>query len=134
MESKRLPEDLDILGIRYKIEQVPCVNKFEPRKGEVDFLANVIRIDENMPEDMKVQTLIHEVLHCLCDAFGLYDLNENETAIQSLATGLYYIFVHTGIEVTINENLKSRIKAPIYIGDRKLDEIYIEKEDGKNAE
>lgn len=97
MENKSIPNELDILGLRYKIEQVPCVNKFEPRKGEVDFLTNVIRIDENMPEDMKVQTLIHEVLHCLCDAFGLYDLNENENAIQSLATGLYCVFARKEI-------------------------------------
>lgn len=120
MESKRLPEDLDILGLRYKIEQVPCVNKFEPRKGEVDFLANVIRIDENMPEDMKVQTLIHEVLHCLCDTLGLYDLNENETAIQSLAAGLYYVFVHNGPGHTINRSPESYIEVPVYVGEKLL--------------
>lgn len=84
----------DILGIRYKVHEVPVVNKEEPRKGQINFLTNEILIDESMPNDIKGQVLIHEILHAICDLTGNYDIGENEVAVQSLSTALYYFFKH----------------------------------------
>ena len=80
---------ISILGIDYNIEYVEVVNKEEPRFGQVDFFESKIRIDKSLSEDMKKQTLLHEILHCICQGLGLYDIGENENAIQSMATALY---------------------------------------------
>lgn len=83
---------IDILGQRYPISYVDCVNKEEPRKGEINFLTHEIRIDSTMPEDLQQQTLLHEVLHAIGDSLGIEELVNNEGTVQSLATALYCTF------------------------------------------
>lgn len=85
-------KQINILGQQYTVNEVECVNKDEPEKGRIDFFTHEIRIDRSMPEDLKKQTLLHEVLHAICDALGMYDLGGDEQAIQSLATALYSLF------------------------------------------
>lgn len=83
---------VDILGIPYQVKEVECVNKCDPRKGEIDFLTCEIKIDKEMPEELKEQTLMHEIIHAICDAQGYYDIGENENVVQGLATALYHTF------------------------------------------
>lgn len=83
---------INILGITYQIEEVAVVNKTEPRKGEIDFLTGVIRIDKNMPKELKEQTLMHEILHAICDLLGYEKLCFDEKKVQGLATALHQIF------------------------------------------
>ena len=45
-------KEINILGMKYRIEEVDCVNKFEPRKGEIDFMTNEIRIDKSLPIEL----------------------------------------------------------------------------------
>ena len=87
-------EIFDVLGIRYKVREVPVVNKDEPWKGQINFLTNEILLNGSMPNDVKGRTLMHEILHAICDLTGNYDIGENETAVQSLSTALYYFFRH----------------------------------------
>ena len=65
-----MKDHIKILGLIYKITEVECVSKEELRKGEINFLTNEIRIDKNMPDDLKEQVLIHEVLHAIFDLLG----------------------------------------------------------------
>lgn len=83
---------IDILGVVYTIEEVEVVNKAEPRRGEINFLTNEIRIDRNMPKCLKNQVLMHEVLHAVFDLLGLSELAEDEEKVQSIATALHQIF------------------------------------------
>jgi hypothetical protein len=61
----------------YDINLVECVNKYEPRKGEIEYMKQVIRIDNSMPEDSKFGTLIHEIVHGI-DYFMDMDLTEEQ--------------------------------------------------------
>ena len=83
---------IDILGLRYQVNYVDCVNKEDPRKGEINFLTNEIRIDRTMPKDLQEQTLLHEVIHAIGDALGIDELVNNENTVQSLASALYCTF------------------------------------------
>lgn len=80
-----------ILGLDYEIEEVECVSKEELRKGEINFLINRIRIDKSMPEDLKKQVLIHEMMHAIFDLLGLEDLCTDENKVQSIATALHQV-------------------------------------------
>lgn len=84
--------EVRILGQVYRISEVECVSKEELVKGSINFLTHEIRIDKSMPDDLKKQTMLHEVIHAICDALGLYELGEDEQAVQSLATALYSVF------------------------------------------
>lgn len=83
---------IKILGMTYKVDEVECVSKDEPLKGQINNLTHEILIDRSMPDDLKKQTLLHEILHAICDSLGLYSLGADEQAIQSLATALYSLF------------------------------------------
>lgn len=85
-------KEINILGMTYRIEEVDCVNKFEPRKGEIDFMTNEIRIDKSLPIDLKEQVLTHEILHAVFDLLGMDELCEDENKVQSLATALHQVF------------------------------------------
>lgn len=84
-------DKISVMGMEYAIEYVDVVDKENPRFGQVNFFESKIKIDKSLSEDRKKQTLIHEILHCVCQELGLYDLNDNENAIQSIATALYDI-------------------------------------------
>ena len=61
----------------------------EPLLGQIDYIEQKIRIDKTLTEDRKGQVLMHELLHGITEGLGLNELNDNETAIQSIAAGLY---------------------------------------------
>ena len=84
-------KEINILGVVYTIEEVEVVNKSEPRRGEINFLTNEIRIDKNMPQSLKEQVLMHEILHATFDLLGFSELAEDEEKVQSIATALHQI-------------------------------------------
>lgn len=90
--------EIRILGQIYRISEVECVSKEELAKGSINYLTHEIRIDKSMPDDLKKQTVLHEVIHAICDALGMYELCSDEQAVQSLATALYSVF---GDQITI---------------------------------
>lgn len=89
--------EINILGCIYTVEEVDIVDRNDPKKGEINFLTNCIRIDKNLPESSKEQVLMHEILHATFDLLGYYDDAENEEKVQGLATALHQIFTSQAI-------------------------------------
>lgn len=92
-----MPDKLIICGMEYKIIEVDQICKDKLIDGEIDFINGVIKIDSTMTHDRKIITLIHEVLHGICDALGYKDLGEDESTIQGLASTLYSTFKESNI-------------------------------------
>lgn len=103
---------IQILGLTYRISEVECVNKEELRRGEINFLTNEIRIDQSLPEDLKGQVLVHEVLHAIFDLLGYEDLCSDENKVQGIATALYEL-------VQSNQRffLEAAMSSSVLIGD-----------------
>ena len=57
--------------------------------GEADYDKSIIKIADRYDNHSKNCTFIHEILHCICLRFGLEKLNNDEHAIDLLATGIY---------------------------------------------
>lgn len=87
-----MPESINILGIDYKISLVDVVDKTQLCFGQIDYFACEIRIDKNLPVAMQRQTLLHEVIHGICNLLGLVNINDDEGAVQGIASGLYSTF------------------------------------------
>ena len=85
-------KSLNILGVEYTVEEVPVVNKSEPRKGEINYITNEIKIDESMTKSLKNQTLMHEILHAVFDLLGYQELAADEEKVQGIATALHQVF------------------------------------------
>lgn len=73
----------------YQIVEVECVNKFEPRKGEINFFERQIRIDRNLAPQDKKETLLHEIIHGIEEFMGM-ELEEDQ--VRTLGAGLAMIF------------------------------------------
>lgn len=55
--------------------------------GRSNTLKGEILLNKTLPEDMKLNTLLHEVLHFILDIHSL-KLSDNETAVSLIATGM----------------------------------------------
>jgi len=89
--------DLKILGMKFEVEEVDIVDKHDPSLGLVDYWENTIRIDKNLPKDLKNQTLLHEVIHAIWWLLGYKEEAEDEQKVQGLATALHSFVKDNGV-------------------------------------
>ena len=84
---------IKICGIPYTvIECDDCFNTDAKHFGNVDFLKAEIRINKDMAEAVKTETLVHEVVHAVLVHIGRSDLSEYETFVQSFANAINQTF------------------------------------------
>lgn len=74
-----------ILGVPYEIERGYVIGK---DMGCVDHVKQNIVIDDDLEYDSTVETLLHEIMHCIEYAFGM-DIPDRH--IECLARGLYSV-------------------------------------------
>ena len=94
------PDKIWICGIPYRV--VWCENAYDVdldrRKmlcGQHDPWDNTIRLhDNNRPWESKFQTLWHEILHAIEQAYHISNLDDD--AIDLLATGIADVIVRNG--------------------------------------
>lgn len=87
-----LPNTIIICGMAYEVVETEIVSKEELANAEIDLFHGIINVDSTMTDDRKKISLIHEVLHGICDGLGLSELGQNESAIQGIASSLYNTF------------------------------------------
>lgn len=86
----KLPNEVKIMGLTYKVQEVNVVDKNEPLWGQIDYQNQVIKIDAEMSDERKCQTFMHELLHGVLTELGYRQLNEDENAVQSISAALYH--------------------------------------------
>lgn len=86
-----MPDSINILGLTYKIIEVDVVNKEMYRAGEINFVEQVIRIDKTLTNQRKEITLMHEIIHGICEQMQYDDIGENEKVVQGFAIALHQI-------------------------------------------
>lgn len=85
---------IEICGIPYRV--VECEDKFDAdakHLGQVDFLKAEIRVNKDMAEAVKVETITHEIMHAILVHIGRSDLSEYETFVQALGNAVYQTFM-----------------------------------------
>ena len=84
---------ITICGIPYTV--IECGDSFNADAkhfGNVDFLKAEIRINKDMAEAVKQETLVHEIVHAILVHIGRADLSEDETFVQSFANAINQTF------------------------------------------
>ena len=108
----KLPNNVNILGIRYSIEYVdnPAeVDLYKRRSlwGQIDYWTRTIRVYRNQrPVEDVWQTILHEVLHGLADALHIENLSgkdADEDTIDLLAVALGDILIRNAWLVVDSE-------------------------------
>lgn len=84
-----IPKKLKILGFDYKvIEKETVLLDNEVCFGTHNFDYLTIEIGKDYPDQLKQATLLHEILHAICQINGI---EWEETQIEVLANGLYAV-------------------------------------------
>ncbi len=87
MEIKKIK----IMATEYEVEELEQINKYERLLGQINYEEQKIQLDKNISNDMKKETLIHEILHGILDKLGYTDLNEDEQKVHSIASTMYLV-------------------------------------------
>ena len=82
---------IKLSGVEYVIEEV--TDLFERRAifGEFIPYRSKILLDKNLNEDMKFNTLMHEVVHLILNNMNCNVLSENEEFVTNLANNLIIV-------------------------------------------
>lgn len=76
---------INILGFNYDVIRGYVEDRSE---GSVDHLKQIMRIDSNLDFDNTVETLLHEIIHCLEYAM---DIDIDDKVVSRLSRGLYSV-------------------------------------------
>lgn len=60
--------------------------------GEIDHAKATITLNKDMPDELKDETLCHEIVHGMLVHLGRLDLSNDETLVQSLGNAIYQTF------------------------------------------
>ena len=80
---------LKILATEYDVEEVEQIDKYTRLLGQIEYTEQKIKIDKNISEDMKQETLLHEILHGILEKLGYDELNDDEQKVHSIASTMY---------------------------------------------
>ena len=83
--------DINVLGITYKVIQLPVITQGEAKAGEIDHFKSEIRICSELTEEHKKIVLLHEITHAILMQLGFYEEHDNENLVCSLSNSFYSI-------------------------------------------
>lgn len=82
-----------ICGVNYEVIETDDVFDSDATHfGQVDFKKAKIYINRDMSDDVKAETLVHEVTHAMLVYIGRQDLTEEEPFVQALGNAIFQTF------------------------------------------
>ena len=88
---------MNILGRNYELNFEKTYNEMY-RYGDFDQYKNIIRIANDIPEDEKIATVLHEIIEALNYYF---ELNLEHPKIMSLEAGLFQVLKENGVDLSV---------------------------------
>lgn len=86
VQTPALPVEIKIIGKTYKVEPVP---EMDDECGACYDSKQLIKISEDLPQELSQDTLLHEVMHAI--DFQMHT-NMKERQISAMAAGLTAVF------------------------------------------
>ena len=77
------PEAVIVCGVTYSVELVEDGMDFEEEYGMINYAQRRIRIQDNGDPVVNMQTLVHEIMHAISNAYGL-KLDNTEKKHQAM--------------------------------------------------
>lgn len=59
--------------------------------GEINYVDSVIQIDTSRQDSRQVETLLHEILHGIFDAYNIQPGDDEERVVTTMARGLFQV-------------------------------------------
>jgi hypothetical protein len=83
---------VNLCGIPHKV--IECEDKFnvDMHFGQIDYRSCEIRINKDMTEESKKETICHEMVHGIFIHLGYNDYAQDEQLVQALGNAIYQGF------------------------------------------
>ena len=83
---------VNICGISHKVVEWEDRFDVDVHFGQIDYKACEIRINKDMTDASKKETLCHEMVHGMLTHLGYTNYSNDEVFVQSLANAIYQGF------------------------------------------
>lgn len=84
---------VNICGIEHDVIECEDTFDIDTHFGMITYKDAVIKINKDMPEQMKKEALCHEMVHGMLVHIGREDLSQDETFVQMLGNAIAQGFV-----------------------------------------
>ena len=84
--------EVNICGVPNTV--IECEDKFDvdAHFGQIDYKACEIRVNKDLPNESKKETICHEMIHGILVHLGYNDLARDEQFVQALGNAIYQGF------------------------------------------
>lgn len=89
---------VNICGLKHEVIECEDLFNLDCHFGQIDYKDLVIKINKDMPKEVKDETICHEMLHGMLVHIGYTDLANDEHFVQALGNAIYQGFEIKKIE------------------------------------
>lgn len=94
---------INICGIPHKVIECEDYFDIDTHFGQIDFRKAIIKINKDMDEQIKKESICHEVLHGILIHLGYDELSNDERFVNAVSNGICQAFSIIDIEEGENE-------------------------------
>ena len=89
----KIGNTVKVAGYKVKVNEIKNLYRDTGEFGQWNHPALEERIDDNLPEDLTIETKIHETLHAINDIYGI---KLTHTQLNLLSVALHQLFNDNG--------------------------------------
>lgn len=87
----KIPSGFQILGHKISVATSPVLNDYASAEGLYLHRDKTIVLQEGLKDTYMMQTLMHEIMHCILEHMGESALSDNEDFVDKMAEALHQI-------------------------------------------
>lgn len=83
---------VNICGLKHEVIERQDAFNVDCHCGQIDYKDLIIKINKDMPEEAKKETLCHEILHGILVHLGYNNMSNDEQFVQAVGNAIYQGF------------------------------------------
>lgn len=83
---------VNICGLQHEVVEIEDGFDMECHMGMIQYKDLIIKINKDMPDIAKEETLCHEMIHGILIHLGYQDMSNDEQLVQALGNAIFQSF------------------------------------------
>lgn len=83
---------VNICGVPHEVIEVKDLFNMDCHMGQIEYKDLIIKINKDMPDEAKKETICHEMIHGILIHLGYIEESQNEQFVQALGNAIYQGF------------------------------------------
>lgn len=97
---------VNICGLKHKVIECEDVFNVDCHLGQIEYKDLLIKINKDMPDESKKETICHKMVHGILCHMGYGELSNDEKLVQALGNAIYQGFEIIDFEKKEKNELK----------------------------